>query len=425
MREEVLHYLWKQKKIAFSGLTTASGESLYIFDFGQYNPNSGPDFLSAKIRIGEQIWIGNVEIHTQSSHWYVHKHENNPAFSNIILHVVWQHDVEIFSSHEQKIPVLELKNQVDESLIRHCEALLSFPKKFINCENDFKQINDSISEDWNTNLFLQRLKEKTQRIEILHKSCNSDWEKLLFLLLLKNFGGIVNGEAFLQMGKTLDFSIIRKEKHYPLHLEALFFGQLQMLSDDVHDAYFLEIKKEYAYLKLKYALNDSVVGVRFSKLRPQGFPTLRLSQLGQLYEKNEGLFSRFIHTKTFDEFKTLLAVIASEYWNNHYTFGKESGKSTKKISQELIRLIWINTLLPLQYYYSQNQGYDISEQLKNRIKELPKEKNHIITAFEKIGAKVTSAFDTQVILQQYNSYCIKNRCLECEIGNKILRNNNP
>ncbi|WGU68346.1 DUF2851 family protein [Capnocytophaga canimorsus] len=173
---------------------------------------------------------------------------------------------------------------------------------------------------------------------------------------------------------------------------------------------------------MKYALNDSVVGVRFSKLRPQGFPTLRLSQLGQLYEKNEGLFSRFIHTKTFDEFKTLLAVIASEYWNTHYTFGKESGKSIKKISEELIRLIWINTLLPLQYYYIKNQKHNISEQLQNRIKELPKEKNHIITAFEKIGAKVTSAFDTQVLLQQYNNYCIKNRCLECEIGNKILKN---
>ncbi|WGU70552.1 DUF2851 family protein [Capnocytophaga canimorsus] len=160
---------------------------MYIFDFGQYNPNSGPDFLSAKIQIGTQIWVGNVEIHTQSSHWYAHKHENDPAYSNVILHVVWQHNVDIFNINEQKIPVLELKNQVDKTLIRHCEALLSFPKKFINCENDFKQINDFISDDWKANLFLQRLKEKAQRIEILHKSCNSDWEKLLFFVAFEKF----------------------------------------------------------------------------------------------------------------------------------------------------------------------------------------------------------------------------------------------
>lgn len=422
MREDLLHYLWRQKKIAFSGLVTASGERVYIFDFGQYNPNSGPDFLSAKIRVGNQLWVGNIEMHTKSSHWYAHKHENDPAYANVILHVVWQHDVEVFGVNEQKIPVLELQNQVDDALVEHCQALLTAPKKFINCEKDFPYVSSFISYDWKIALFLQRMKEKAQRIDTLFKSSHSDWEKLLFLLLLKNFGGVVNGEVFLQMGKAIDFSVIRKEKHHPLRLEALFLGQLQMFPEEVVDAYLIDIKKEYAYLKLKYALGAGVLGVRFFKLRPQGFPTLRLSQLGQLYEKNDGLFSRFIQMKTFKEFKTFFTVTASAYWNNHYTFGKESAKSTKKISQELLGLIWINTLLPLQYYYAQYHGNDITQQLKNRLEQLPPEKNRIITAFQKLKATTTSAFDTQVLLQQYNNYCSKNQCLTCAVGDKILNN---
>ncbi|GET44808.1 DUF2851 family protein [Capnocytophaga felis] len=420
MREDFLQYLWKYGKIPQS-CTLTSGENLSILSVGECNRLSGPDFFNARLQIGEQLWAGNVEIHLKSSYWYAHRHEQDKTYNNVILHVVWEHDVEIFNSNHQTIPTLELKNQIDIEIINKYEKLFLSKNNFISCEKYYSKADKMVSDSWNELLFSERLKHKSDYVTKLLLQTHSDWEKVLFLMLLKNFGGTVNGDIFLEMGKAIDFSIIRKEKNIPLNLEALFFGQSNLLSDKYEDFYFKNLSKEYEYLKSKYNLKSSVTSVYFSKLRPQSFPTIRLSQLAQLYEKTESLFSKIIEIQEINDLKKIFSVSTSEFWETHYTFGKTSPKAKKKITSSLVELIWINTIVPIKYLYFKSIGKDISKSLMMSLQNIAPEKNTIIEKFCTLGKHSESAFDTQIILQQYKNYCLPKRCLDCAIGIFLLK----
>lgn len=419
MKEDFLHYLWKYKKVPLK-TKLVTGGALEIISYGNYNTLAGPDFLNARLRIGGQEWAGNVEMHLKSSHWYAHHHEEDPAYRNVILHVVWEHDVEVFDTNNQPLATLELRLIIEENVVSHYLTVLGEGCQFIPCEKTYSLIPKITLLSWHERLWVERLEEKSKFIGELWKDCLSDGEKVLFLLLLKNFGGTVNGEAFLEIGKHLDFSIVRKERAHPLHLEALLLGAMGLLPEESEWVYAQEALQNYRYLTQKYQLHFPDTKLNFVGLRPQGFPTIRLSQLAQLYETHEGLFAKVIDVDTFVDFQKLLDVGVSSFWENHYTFLKTSRKQSKRISTPLAILLWINVIVPLKYFYQKTLGNDVSELLLDATKELPVEQNSLIEHFNRLGAETVSAFDSQVLLQQYKHYCKNKRCLDCAIGITLL-----
>ena len=420
MKEDFLHYLWKYKKVPLS-CQLSTGEMLEILSFGQYNTLSGADFFNAKLLIDGQQWAGNVEMHLKSSHWYAHGHQQDPAYRNVILHVVWEHDIEVFDPNNQHIPTLELKNVIAPELLSRYQTSLGAPYEFIPCEKDYKSTPEMTLLSWNERLFVERLEEKSAFITEVWQEAQWDWEKVLFLLLLKYFGGVVNGEAFLEIGRQLDFSIIRKECSHPLHLEALFLGRANLLPEEGEHTYIKDLQQHYAYLKQKYNLQDITAIINFKGLRPQSFPTIRLSQLAQVYEQCESLFSKILEITDWHSLLALFKVGVSDFWETHYTFHKVSPKVKKPISVTLLQLLLINVVIPIQYFYYKNLGKDITETLIKTIKGLPAERNGVVDAFQHLGAKVETAFDSQVLLQQHKQYCKGKRCLDCAIGVALLR----
>ena len=420
MKEDFLHYLWKYKKVPLS-CQLSTGESLEILSFGQYNILSGADFFNAKLLIGGQQWAGNVEMHLKSSHWYAHGHQQDPAYRNVILHVVWEHDVEVFDTNNQPIPTLELKNIIAPELFSRYQTSFWAPYQFIPCEKNYKLTSEMMLSSWKERLFVERLEEKSAFIAEVWQEAQWDWEKVLFLLLLKYFGGVVNGEAFLEIGRHLDFSIIRKECSHPLHLEALFLGRANLLPEEGEHTYIKDLQQHYAYLKQKYNLQDITAIINFRGLRPQSFPTIRLSQLAQVYEQRESLFSKILEITDLHSLLALFKVGVSDFWETHYTFHKVSPKVKKPISTTLLQLLLINVVIPIQYFYYKTLGKDITETLIKTIKGLPTERNGVVDAFQHLGAKVETAFDSQVLLQQHKQYCKAKRCLDCAIGVALLR----
>ena len=186
MKEDFLHYILKFKKFDISNLKTTTGESLSIINSGQYTQLAGPDFFNAQIEIENQKWAGNVEIHVKSSDWYVHNHEKDDNYDSVILHVVWEHDTEIFRKNNSEIPVLELKKYISTSVLDNYQALIS-PKSWIFCEKQIAQTPDFVIKNWQERLFFERLERKSKPIKDLAIATNNDWEAVLFLLLAKNF----------------------------------------------------------------------------------------------------------------------------------------------------------------------------------------------------------------------------------------------
>jgi len=255
MKEEFLHYLWKFKKFDVLNLKTSHAEEITIVNVGQYLELAGPDFFNAQIIIGTQKWAGNVEIHLKSSDWYVHHHERDSAYENVILHVVWEHDTEIFRSNNTEIPVLELKKYVDAATIANYQLLME-PKSWIFCEKDIKNIDNFILKNWQERLFFERLERKSKPIFDLLEQTNQDWEAVLFCLLAKNFGLNTNGAVFLNIAQSIPFSIIRKESFEIENLEALLLGNAGLLNSEKEDTYYKDLKfrEKYPSSPLKYPI---------------------------------------------------------------------------------------------------------------------------------------------------------------------------
>lgn len=422
MKEDFLHYLWKYQKFDQSNLQTVNGEAIKISNSGQFLEQAGPDFFNAQITIGNQKWAGNVEIHIKSSDWYVHHHEKDDAYDTIILHVVWEHDIEVFRKNNTVIPVLELKRHVDKAVLENYQKLMQ-PKSWIYCEKSIATVNNFVWENWKERLFFERLERKSIPIFSLLEKTQNDWEAVLFCLVSKNFGLNANGEVFYKMAESIPFAIIRKESFDLENLESLFFGTARLLDSDKEDMYFKNLKSRYLYLQHKYNLQPlTSESVSFFKHRPDNFPTIRLTQLANLYYSQINLFAKIIEVNSVKKVYEIFNTSVSEYWQTHYLFDKESPKKTKALSKSFINLVVINTIIPFQFAYAKSQGKEITENLIQLLKEVSPESNTIIQKFNDFKISTKSSFETQALLQLKNEYCNKSRCLECAIGIDLVKN---
>ena len=423
MQEDFLHYIWKLKKFDTSDLKTTNNEVVEIVAVGGHNQNSGPDFFNSQLKIGNQLWAGNVEVHIKSSDWFVHNHEIDSAYDNVILHVVWEHDTEVFRKDNTEISTIELKKYVSKTALENYQKLFSKSDTWINCENDFKSVDDFTISNWLERLYFERLERKSNEIEKLLKSSSNNWEAVLFKRLAKNFGLKVNGESFLSLANSIEFSIIRKQQSNLLSLEALLFGQAGFLEDDIQEPYFKDLVNEYKFLKQKFGIsNINVTPVQFFRLRPPNFPTIRLSQLANVYHKHQNIFSKIIETNSIEDFYELLKVGSSLFWETHYTFGKASKQTKKVITKSFIDLLLINTIIPIKFSYAKQIGKSNEESILKLIQEIASEKNSIVEKFNELKTVSKSALHSQALIQLKNEYCDKNKCLQCAIGNLLLTN---
>lgn len=421
MQEDFLHYIWKHKKFCQTDLKTVNQETIEISSVGEHNLNAGPDFFNAKLRIDEQLWAGNVEIHIKSSDWFLHNHEQDKAYDNVILHVVWEHDAEVFRKDNSVIPTLEIKDYVSTSALENYRKLFNANQNWINCENDFASVDDFTISNWLERLYFERLERKSKDVLDLLEASKNDWEDVLFKMLAKSFGLKVNGVAFLSLANSFDFSILRKSQSKLISTEALLFGQSGLLEDAVEEPYYQSLQKEYQFLKQKFSLDNSfVVSPSFFRLRPNNFPTIRLSQLANTFHTHQNLFSKVIEAKSIEDIYKVFSVETSEFWRTHYTFSKASKVTKKATSKAFINLLIINTIIPIKFSYAKFQGKSVEDDILKLIEALPSEKNNIVDKFNSLKNVSKHALQSQALIQLKNEYCDKNKCLKCAIGSKLL-----
>ena len=423
MQEDFLHHVWLHKKFALESLHTTENQSIVIKSVGIPNSNSGPDFFNAQLYIDQQLWVGNVEIHVQSSDWYVHRHEQDPAYDNVILHVVWAHDSEVFRADNSVVPTLVLQPYVSAQLLENYFTLKANKNQWIPCASQFPSVDEFLISNWLERLYFERLEHKFEPIQRQLTATHQDWEAVMFWQLARAFGAKVNADAFWSVAKSFPFSIFRKIQNNPLQMEALLFGQSGLLDADVEDPYFRDLKSAYDFLKQKHQLsNVGVLPLKFFRLRPPNFPTIRLAQLVQLYHKNTPLFSKLMQAHSYTELQDLLSAETSDFWRTHYTFKKTSAEKLKPISKSFADLLIINAVLPMRYAYHMVKGLD-QEDLISIIKAIPPEQNAIVKAFNALKPIAETALESQALIELKNNYCDQFKCLQCGIGSVLLNRN--
>lgn len=419
MTEKLLQYLWNFKVFKNFDFKDIEGNPVEIINFGKWNTNAGPDFLLATIKTHNLILSGHIELHVKSSDWIFHNHSQDPNYQNIILHVVFQNDAEIEEFNDRKIPTLELKNFIDENILWKYQKLIH-ENQFIPCEGIFNK--NSIPINFHEGNVLRKLSQKSQELEESLDQYKNNFEAVLFHSLAYSFGLKVNAFIFKQIAESIDFTVINKIRQNKTQLESLFFGISGWL-EDPKDEQMKIWKREFDFIKVKYQIPNLTFRPKFLRLRPPNFPTIRLSQLADLYYQHQNLFSKIILSKNADELLTVLKDIkASCYWDSHFNFGKTSTiNQPKTLSKEFIELIILNTILPLKYTYHQYHNEEIADEILEFYKKLSPEKNSIITSWEKLGIKMNNSLETQSFIYHFKSCCEEKNCLNCSIGFKLLK----
>jgi hypothetical protein len=420
MNESLLQYLWKNSLFSPLNLRTTAGDDMQVLDTGRLNHNAGPDFLNARIRIGPTIWAGNIELHVKSSDWFKHNHVNDPVYQSIILHVVYEED-ELIS--DAGFPTLVLKPHLDELIVERYRTLMSEPQR-IPCAGRLTEVPELIREAWMERMLAERWEQRLEEWTLLWEQSGKDWRTLLYYRLAANFGFHVNRDAFLELALSIPLNILVRHRNSLQKTEAMLFGQAGLLPQRHQDEYSETLEKEYHFLRRKYQLTPLLpYRWKFLRLRPSNFPTIRIAQFAMLVHTSLELFARMMEIHNWDELYPLMDLAAGSYWDNHYRFAEPTSEvQPKRIGQEAIANIMINTVAPMQYLYARLQGKtELMEVSLSLLQSLKPEKNKITRVWNDIGVYASDAARSQSLLQLYNSYCMPRACLNCAIGNRLLR----
>lgn len=425
--EEFLQYLWQYRLYDKDNLLTQNGQKVTVISPGSKNNDAGPDFFNAKIKIGETTWVGNVEVHIHSSDWNKHGHQTDDAYNNVVLQVVENNDAEIKRpKNDEIIPTAVLK--YDKKLRQKYDELLRNNTTWIPCEPHINKVNEMTVSFWLNKLLVERLEQKAGRIKQRLSQNKNNWEEAFYQQLARNFGFRVNAEPFELLAKSLPLLVLAKHKNNLTQVEALLFGQAGFLNDtgtekNRDDDYFSTLKKEYEFLQHKFKLKPLESHLwKFLRLRPSNFPTIRIAQFAQLIHQSSGLFSKIVEAGSIDKIRSFFSVETSEYWKTRYTFGKISKQRPKRLGENAFQTIIINTVVPFIFVYAEERGtQSMKDKALEYLETLKPENNSVVKRFKELGIEAGNAFESQALLQLKKQYCTNGRCLQCQIGDELIR----
>ena len=401
--EDLLHYVWEYKLYTTDKLQTIEGIPLEIIDPGIHNTHAGPDFFNAKIKLGEELWVGNVEIHINSSDWYKHQHHLNKMYNSVILHIVECIDeLEVRDQSRRAIPqwIIHIPGEIRKNYLRLRQNDSSVP-----CVGMIQTIPEIYIRDWMNALLHERLERKADDLKNLLEKYQFDWNEVFYILLARNFGFGINNDAFERLAKSLPLKIILKHQDSSVQTEALFLGQAGLLNEDCENAYYLKLQREYNFLQKKYDLQSLEKHLfRNLRIRPNNFPYIKLIQLSHIIRQGQGLFSR---------------IMKEEELNKLYGFFDL--EKDHKLGRQTIDLLIINCLIPILFIYGKHKDDEkYIERAFSLLHTIKAEKNFITSLFRYSGIPIENACDSQALIQLKREYCEKKKCIFCRIGYKLL-----
>lgn len=418
MPEILLHYIWQQRLWSGFEQTTTDGLSVEIISTGQYNRNAGPDFSNAHVRIGQQDWIGNIEIHIHASDWYKHKHHTDGAYDNTILHIVCVADKDIENTRGEKIPQCELRYPADRDYMSewlvHAQEM-QMPVYHIECSHQLQSDASLMTEGWKKTLLLKRLECKRQSILQLLSITQNSWTHAFYISLAHNFGFHTNGIAFETLAIQTPLSCLLKHRDSLFQVTAILLGQSGLLNADTAiDGERKALWNEYEFLSKKFSLTPMHASLwKKARMRPQNAPEVRIRQFAQLIHHSEFLFSKLIQAQDID---TMVDILQVEVQDTDTRISL-----SPKLGRKSIEILLINTVIPYQYAYAIAQQKVKNDATVLQLMEaIPAEDNSIIRQWKMLGQTIHSAADTQALIHLFQNYCQPHQCYNCQVGYQIF-----
>lgn len=419
--EEFIHFIWKHRFYRGTALKTSCGLDLEVVDPGEQNVHAGPDFFNARIRMGGMLWAGNVEIHRYSSDWYKHGHHLDPAYNNVILHVVNNHDSEVANSLGRRI--LTLLPDYPRQLLTRYQTLKKNEESLSYCSY-INELDDDTLRQCLHLLHLERNRGKSSYISSLIAGASGNMEEAFFLALAAGYGLPVNGLPFELLARACGLKQLSRHIDNLFDLEALLLGHSGLLLGGRNKGpYPASLWDRYSDLAAH--LPGAALPAhlwKFLRLRPSSFPSIRISQFASTLHLRQPLVNSILGVTDISEMEQVLRVPAGEYWTTHYLFGKASPPLTKYPGEQFVRTLIINVLIPFLTALEKREGRKTSLcRASELLSQLNVESNRIIKNWRSFGIIPRNAAESQALIQLFNVYCKQKRCLQCRIANSLMR----
>ncbi len=417
LSEELIYYAWSMKAFDHNQLFTTKGEAVEILSYGTRNFSSGPDFLNGKVKIDGVIWAGNIEMHVLSSDWKKHNHDSDNAYKNVILHVVYEDD-----KSPNDLPVLVMKDRINKNILDQFDALME-STTWVACQPIISNAKLDRFPIWANKLAVERIANKADKIKNSKAYREKDWAQLMYEYIARYFGATENSDSFESLATRLPYNIILKNKSDRFIIESLVFGVAGFFEKETDDEYFLKLKTEFLFQQKKYNLTPlKLVEWRNFGMYAAGSPTFRLAQFAAFIFNSNNIFDQCLDIKTADDLKRLLDGSLSEYWQNHYSFTKETTAiKSHTLSSDLKERVIMNAIVPVLFMYAKEiDDSALAEQAIDFLVSLKPENNSIITKWKSLGLKATNALESQALIELKNKYCDAKRCLSCAIGRELV-----
>lgn len=424
MQESLLHYIWQNHLYDPAGLTTTDGQDIQVIRSGVPNPFGGPDFSDAEVLIGDMHWHGHVEIHVSASEWYQHGHDSDPAYHNVILHVVYHADRDVLNHKNSVLPCLSLASRIPPLLLQRYHDLMH-SAQWIPCGDRIHAVPDIIFSAWQERLIAERFIEKGNALLQKHVLIQGDWEELYYRWCGQGFGLKANQEAMNLLTQRVPFRLLRLYLSQPTQAEALHLGAaglLEFSSMQVHP-HFLQLKSEWEFLSKKHQIESLPAHIwKYAGIRPSNFPAIRIAQFAAHLSSHPSMVSQLLDCKNIDSLKQFFQITLHIAWDTHYTLNEPSPPLKKKLGNTFIHLLLINVVIPFLYFRS-NQTGDITlqERVIQWLMDLPPEKNVLLEKWNQSGVAAKDAFASQALIHLKSRYCDEKQCLRCAAGNYLIQ----
>jgi hypothetical protein len=452
LRERHLRHLWHRQELLQTPLSTTDGRTVEVLHPGTLNSYAGPDFLNARIRIGNTLFAGDVEFHRHVADWTAHQHHVDPHYNTVILHVVLDRDhtsTSVLTESGRVVPNLLLESfLLPERSLAEKQGILDERARLshsIPCADLNFSLSSELLFDCITRRAEERLTMKAQRMaDRISAPTSSALTQVLYEGLMDGLGYARNRVPFMRLASEVSLDVI---DHLgvidtPLLTEALFFGVAGLLPsadsqrERVSRTYVQRLQEAWLALRLRYRGEIlSVADWSFSPSRPLNHPTRRIAHAAALSRAilRDDLMVNLLLTLAskaaaedrWKRVRALLSVSPTSYWQEHRHFDHEEHSSRGEIGAGRIDAMVINVVVPFGWMLARVPEYSaLTDGTLELWKTIPASSgNHIMQLMSDhlLRGRVpcSRAYLEQGVLQLYHYYCTRDRCGACPIGTDL------
>ncbi|MFB6249798.1 MAG: DUF2851 family protein [Salinibacter sp.] len=435
--EALIQDLWRTQRFDAEGLSTTEGAPVQVLDPGRPNPDAGPDFRNAHVRIGSMDWRGDVEIHRASRGWIDHGHDTDPRYDSVVLHVTLQADMwtgALPREDASTVPEIVLYPRLDTPLRELLHAFHTrADEDTLPCAPRWDEVPESTTRSWIAELARNRMTAKRDRLADGDRPLAARLQERLFAGL----GYAKNDDPMETLARRLPPRLVRSVDH-PRDREALHLGVAGLLPapDDLLDAdratadYAMDLRDRFRRLQVR--LDRPVMDATqwaFFRLRPNNFPPLRIAQAAAWYADGALLADAPLPTLrtalTADApasaLRDALAARPPAFWRTHYHLEKSAAEHDPSLGPSRRRVLIVNAVVPILLLDAERRGDSAqADTTLDVLRSLPPPTDSVTRRFGALGLDAQSAFEAQGLHQLYREYCSTGGCLQCAVGQSLL-----